>query len=93
MPKFKLAHIKEQGQNMLLFPLDASFSNNTPAQREALLQELEDRAHAAGLAGRAAVFWNTGNRTFWLGPPPWRNFLNSINMHTVLASINKSISW
>jgi hypothetical protein len=93
MPHFKLAHIYQQGQNMLLFPLDSGFGHKTSAQRNATLQELEARAHAAGLAGRAAVFWTMGNRTYSLGPAPWRNFLNSFSIGSVLANVNKSISW
>lgn len=93
MPNFKLAHVHEQGQNMLLFPLDGGFAHKTSAQQNAILRELEDRAHAAGLAGRAAVFWTIGNRTYSLGPPTWRNFLSSFSIQRVLASVNKSISW
>lgn len=93
MPSFKVAHVQEQGQNMLLFPLDRSFGHKTPDQQRAIVDELEDRAHVAGLAGRAAVFWECNGRTYSLGPQQWRNFLRSISIRRVIASVNKSISW
>lgn len=48
MPSFKLAHIREQGQNMLLFPLDSNFGFKTSSEQNSIVEELEDRAHAAG---------------------------------------------
>lgn len=93
MPTIKLAHIREQGQNMLLFPLDRTFGHKTAAEKGAILGELEDRAHGAGLAGRAAIFWESGGRTYSLGPKAWDTFLRSISIRHVLASVNKSISW
>lgn len=93
MPTIKLAHIREQGQNMLLFPLDRSFGQKPEHERHEVLQELEDRAHGAGLAGRGALIWETGGRTYTLGPKPWANFLKSISLRHVLASVNKSITW
>lgn len=93
MTSIKVAHIREQGQNMLLFPLDRSFGHKTPFEKQAVLTELENRAHGAGLAGRAAVFWESGGSTYSLGPKNWRNFLRSMSLRTVLASVNKTISW
>ena len=93
MPTFKLAHIREQGQNMLLFPLSNSFSQKSSNEQHSILAELEDRAHGAGLAGRAAIFWESGGRTHSLGPKPWANFLRGLSLHAVLRSVNKSISW
>jgi hypothetical protein len=93
MPSFKVAHIREQGQNMLLFPLDRTFGLKTAAEKNSILAELEVRAQRAGLAGRAAVFWESGGSTYSLGPRPWNSFLRSMNLRTVLASVNKSISW
>jgi hypothetical protein len=89
----ELAHIREQGQNMLLFPLDRSFAQKTSAEKHQILEELQERAHGAGLAGRAAVFWESAGRTHSLGPKAWGAFLSSISLRHVLANINKTISW
>lgn len=93
MPTFKLAHIREQGQNMLLFPLDRSFGYKSAAEKREILEELEDRAHGAGLAGRAAAIWESGGRTYTFGPKLWAGFLRSISIRQVMASVNSSLSW
>ena len=93
MPHLKVAHINEQGQNMIIFPLDSEFGAKTDADRADLLEELEQRAHAAGLAGRAVAVWERGNSTHFIGPRPWHNFLQSISLRWVLSNVNKQLSW
>jgi hypothetical protein len=93
MPNLKFAHINEQGQNMIIFPLDSAFGTKTDADRSEILEELEERAHAAGLAGRAVAVWELGSRTFFIGPRPWHGFLQSISLRWVLANVNKRLSW
>lgn len=60
MPRYKVAHIREQGQNMLIFPLDSSVHHKTSNEKNEILFELEARAHAAGLAGSAVIIWEYG---------------------------------
>ncbi len=93
MPSFDLAHLNQQGQNMLLFALDSNFGNKTNGDQNAILNELEDRAHAAGLAGRAAIFWRHGSHEHFMGPKPWHPFLRSLSVNDVLRNTNKTISW
>lgn len=93
MPQFDVAHIREQGQDMLLFPLDDSFDHKPQFQQNALLAELQMRAHQAGLGGRAVAIWERGGRTYTLGPQPWQGFLRSIDMRFVLRNVNQEIRW
>lgn len=93
MPTFKVAHVREQNQNMLLFPLDDSFAQKSNEARISALNELELRAHRAGLAGRAAAFWTSNGQTYSIGPKAWTSFLRSLSMGAVLASVNKELSW
>jgi hypothetical protein len=93
MPSFNVAHLREQGQDMLLFPLDSGFGRKTSSDQRSILGELEVRAHHAGLAGRAAAVWESGGRTYTLGPPNWAGFLRSLSMRAVLANVNREISW
>ena len=93
MPRLKAAHINEQGENMIIFPLNSLFANQTDEGRADILEELERRAHAAGLAGRAVAIWERGNQTHYLGPRSWQAFLESLSMRWVLANVNKELSW
>ena len=93
MPTLKLAHVRQQGQDMILFPLAASFGQKTVADQRAALCEFERRAHAAGLRGHAAAVWDDGHRVRTLGPSHWRGFLSTIGVDWVLANVNRQINW
>jgi hypothetical protein len=94
MPHFKLAHVREQRQDMLIFPLDHSFGNKTADDQREALAELQMRAHGTGLAGKAVAVWDAGGgRMAFLGPTNWQAFLRSINLRFVLANVNREISW
>lgn len=93
MPKLKVAHIREQGQDMLIFPLDQSFGNRSNHDQNEALALLEHRAHSAGLAGQAVAIWQHGMHTHFRGPSNWQNFLRGISMGWVLANVNRELSW
>ncbi len=73
VPKFKVAHLREQGQNMLIFPLDSSVHYKSDSDKSKILEELEIRAHAAGLAGGGAIAWEHGRSLNFMGPRPRRS--------------------
>lgn len=93
MPQFDVAHIREQGQNMIIIPLDDSFGYKTSGDKNQIINNLERHAHAAGLAGSVVVMWQSGGRTSFIAPRPWHQFFQSLSFGDVLASINKQISW
>ena len=94
MPSYKAAHLHEQGQDMIIFPLERSFGNQTQSAQASQLDMLEDRANSAGLRGSAVVVWdNGGGRMGFMGPRAWHPFLRSINLQFVLSNLNQEISW
>jgi hypothetical protein len=93
MPSIKVAHLREQGQEMLLFPLSSSFGFKPSLDQNSILADLERLAHRAGLAGKAAAFWEAGGRTYFLGPRPWFSFLQRISLAMVWANVNREISY
>ena len=93
MPHFKVAHIREQGQDMLIFPLDGGFHHKANDVQADILDELESRAHGAGLAGGGVAVWESGGRMHFLGPSPWHPFLRSVTMQWVMMNVNREISW
>jgi hypothetical protein len=93
MPSLKAAHINEQGQNMIIFPLDRTFGHKSDREQSRALVELEQRARSAGLAGHAVAFWEGSGGTHFRGPSRWHPFLKGLSMGDVMASVNKQISW
>jgi hypothetical protein len=51
MPRLQVAHLREQGQDMIIMPLDSSVGQKVRPDQNAIITELQVRARAAGLAG------------------------------------------
>src|SRR3954471_17591007 len=57
MPRFKIAHVKEQGIDLIIIPLDPSFGRKSPQDQRSVISELQGHAIAAGLAGTVVPVW------------------------------------
>lgn len=94
MPRFKVAHIREQGIDLIIVPLDSSFGNKTLQDQQDTIDQLQARASAAGLAGTIVPVWDAGRgRMGYVAPPNWHTFFSSIDLVRVSASINREIFW
>jgi hypothetical protein len=98
MPQFQIAHIHEQGQDIIIVPLADSFHHKTQAEKLTAVNELQMRASNASpvaLAGTVVVAWDDpSGRTYFLGAPrEWQPFFSNLSMAAVLAMRNKTLSW
>jgi hypothetical protein len=60
MPRLKVAHLREQGQDMIIVPLDRAFGSQSPQDQDDPITEIQLRAHAVGLAGTVVPVWDGG---------------------------------
>lgn len=51
MSKYKIAHLREQGQDMIIIPLDDSFHHKSNSEQQDLIASLQAYASSARLAG------------------------------------------
>jgi hypothetical protein len=93
MPHFKIAHLREQGQNMIIVPLESSFEHKSDEDQRATIEELQVRARSAGLAGTVVPVWQSGGRMCSITPRPWRSFFQNLSMRSVLLNVNKELYW
>jgi hypothetical protein len=94
MPKFSIAHIQEQGQNLIIIPLESNFRNRADGEQQSVLAEFERRSNSAGLKGHVVLVWdNGGGRMGFIAPSQWHPFVRSINLRYVAANINRELSW
>lgn len=94
MPSVQIAHLREQGQDMVIVPLDRSFANKTTQQQQGAIAELQARSMAAGLKGRVVPVWDAGGgRMGFIAPQNWHPFFKSIDLHGVMASLNRELHW
>jgi hypothetical protein len=59
---FEVAHINEQGVNVVVVFVDPSVAHKSPQEQNAIAATLEQCAHSANLAGNIAMVWPGG---FW----------------------------
>jgi hypothetical protein len=94
MPKFELAHIREQGVDLIVIPLDDSFRLKSEKDKNASVAELQARAASAGLAGTVVPVWGeAGGRMAFLAPQNFHSYFKSIDLLFVAANINRELHW
>ncbi|MBC7953296.1 MAG: hypothetical protein H7Z12_15930 [Rhodospirillaceae bacterium] len=94
MPKLAIAHLREQGQDMVIVPLDSHFRYKTEDDQREIIEEIQEASMTAGLAGIVVPVWdNGGGRMGFIAPRNWHPFFKSINLRVVQANINKELSW
>lgn len=94
MPNFDVAHIREQGVDLIIIPLDKSFRFKSQGDQSNTVNELQMRASNAGLAGTVVPVWdNGGGRMAFIAPQNYHPFFKSINLQFVAANINRELYW
>jgi hypothetical protein len=92
MAQIKVAHLREQGQDMIIIPMDSQFGQKTSAQQNQTIAALQQCASSAGLAGTVVVVWRTGNRHNFIAPPQWQSFFRTLPWNTIIANLNKVLT-
>ena len=92
MAQYKIAHLREQGQDMIIIPLDNSFEHKTQHDQDAIIESLQACAMSAGLAGRVVVVWRVGSRHKFIAPPQWQSFFKTLPWNTIIANLNKTLT-
>jgi hypothetical protein len=94
MPTLKVAHVREQGVDLIIAPLDQNFEYKTGQDQQAIVGEIQMRSSQAGLAGAVVPVWDGGGgRMAFIAPKSWHPFFRSLNLRAVWANVNREISW
>jgi len=92
MTDYRVAHINQAGQHMIIIPLDSIFHYRTQQERSAFLSAIQKCVSSAGLAGTVVPVWLHNDRMHFIAPQPWHSFFMSLQWDQVQASLNKKIS-
>jgi len=94
MPQYKIAHIREQGTDLIIVPLEPRFGNMSSEDQNATITSLQLHASGAGLRGTVVPVWDSGGgRMAFIAPNQWHPFFKSINLAWVGANVNRELSW
>jgi hypothetical protein len=85
---YQVAHVKQQGQDMILVLMDDLYWKRADADQQAQMNRLQDAAHQAGLAGHVVCVSQKGSKTMFRGPAPWAPFLQTLDWSTVTKNVN-----
>ena len=92
MSKYKIAHISQQGQNMIIVPLDSTFDHQSQSTQQETIAALQMASRSAGLAGTVVPVWRSGQIMKFIAPRPWLAFFQSLHWNQVMANINKELT-
>lgn len=93
MAVLDVAHIREQGQDMIVVPLRAEFGRKTKSEQTLMVAQLQRNANSAGLKGTVVVVWDAGGgRMAFIAPRPWHPFFRSVSLIWVAANINRRLT-
>lgn len=93
MTTFDVAHIKEQGQDIIIVVLNRSFGNKSQAEQNEICFMLQKCATSAGLAGTVVPVWDSGgDRMGFIAPQPWHPFFRNLSMAYVVRNINRKLT-
>lgn len=94
MPRLDVAHVREQGVDLIIIPLDHNFGRQSQAQQDQAVTELQMRASTAGLRGTVVPVWDAGSgRMAFIAPRNWHSFFRGIDLRWVAMNINRELYW
>jgi hypothetical protein len=93
MTTFEVAHLREQGQDIIIVLVDRSFGNKTESEQNQITTGLQICARSAGLAGTVVPVWDSGGgRMGFLAPRPWHQFFKGLSLRDIAANINRKLT-
>jgi hypothetical protein len=93
MGKFKIAHIREQGVDLIIIPLDRGFGVKTRDEQLKIMEALQRCAIDAGLTGTVVPVWPTGPKTWsFIASPIWHAFFKSFQLEDIVRNLNKELT-
>jgi hypothetical protein len=94
MPNLKVAHVRQQGIDLVIAPLERDFGYKTTQDQQEIIGEIQLRSRSAGLAGTVVPVWdNGGGRMAFIAPNNWHPFFRGLSLRSVWANVNRELSW
>ncbi len=91
MAEYQVAHIREQGVDLIIIPLNWSFGSKSLSEQKEIIAALQMCAKSAGLAGTVVPVWQSGSHVQFIAPQNWHLFFKSISYEFVLNNINRKL--
>lgn len=93
MASYDVAHIREQGVDLIIIPLDSSFDHKVSSEQRRIISGLQLCASSAGLAGTVVPVWeDSSGRMAFIAPQGYHPFFQSIDLSYIARNINRELT-
>src|ERR1700687_238931 len=93
MTTFQVAHLRRDGQDVVIVPVDRWLGRRSPAEQARIQEAFQRSAAAPEMPGVVVPVWeDASGRMAFRDPPPWHEFFKSIDMVYVATALNRSLS-
>jgi hypothetical protein len=93
MPTFQVAHLRRDGQDVIIVPVDRSFGKRSPAEQARIQEAFQRSAATVDMPGVVVPVWeDASGRMAFRAPPPWHDFFKTIDMVYVATALNQTLS-
>ncbi len=91
MASFQVAHINEQGNDVIILPLGETFPQRSPEARKEMINGFANCVKRAGLKGTLVPVWPEGDRIHFIAPKEWHPFCASMTWDWIRHNINRQV--
>lgn len=91
MPVFKIAHIKQNGVNVIILPLAPHFGTLTLEEKDSVVTAFQKSAAEALLNGTVVPVWDNAGKMHFIAPSLWHGFFGTLSLKTVRANLNREL--
>jgi hypothetical protein len=88
MPKYKVAQLSYEGENVILVPMDRSFGKRPQEQKDQELSKLQAAADATGLNGKLVIIWDAAGSVAAFGPDKLKGYAESLRWTSLRTKMN-----
>lgn len=92
MATLKIAHLREQGIDLIIVPLESGFGRKSSGEQSEIVESIQRCAHSAGLAGTVVPVWREGSGHRFIAPTNWHSFFKSFGWNDIVANLNKELT-
>jgi len=89
---YKVAHIREQGKDVIIIPISNINNNLTNEKLNEIRRVFQTQAIKTKLSGEVCLVWEFNKQLFSLAPSQWKAFCANLNMRIVKQYINKELT-
>lgn len=90
--KLQVAHIREQGVDLIIVPLDHSFGQKPQSEQAQAIQALRTSATNSRMQGEVVPVWDSGGGAMaFIAPKGYHSYFRSISLQFVFEKLNREL--